>query len=407
MATQTFIDGTEVTDVVLDGSVTRRLNRPSQASVRIPIQHAIGDPGSRLKVVVDSSIWFHGMVMNISDEADENTGYTQYEATDPMELWQWRPVRDDDGDFTKPLVIENYVTGPQIIEAVLNNSVNAGLGPPEDAEGSLLLDMGSFDTGVIDLTGAPIDWPMTIAELVSLLISTGVVDVVITPTDPGGGIMGTVNVYNGDYGNNLTGSVSFDFATGSYNVRNVRQVKGMENLVNKIWYYLGPRVRTPEDPGSEQHWRANIQGFDGGLAYPPGGQSVDSSNNPAGPPWTDNQLGEKIYNSRVDYGVRMDVQIFDARGDESPIGRDLYRRLWQIESWLRAEPRHLVHITPARGVGIGEFDIGDLVTVNAGAYLRGGFSGAQRIYEYTMNWDVNGTEEITELQTSPSQEGIV
>ena len=53
--------------------------------------------------------------------------------------------------------------------------------------------MGSFATGGVSLEGAPMDWPMTIMEIANLLISTGQLDVVITPTDPGGGVMGTVD----------------------------------------------------------------------------------------------------------------------------------------------------------------------------------------------------------------------
>ena len=75
-----------------------------------------------------------------------------------------------------------------------------GDGSQADNEGPIFLDMGTFAGGGVSLTGAPTDWPMTIAELFSLLVSTGELDVVITPTDPGGDVMGTVDGYNGNYG---------------------------------------------------------------------------------------------------------------------------------------------------------------------------------------------------------------
>ena len=82
----------------------------------------------------------------------------------------------------------------------------------DDCEGPLFLDYGTFETGGFDLSGAPVDWPMTIAEL-DLACSSppAACDVVITPTDPGGGIMGEVSAYNGDYGTDLSGSVVFDY----------------------------------------------------------------------------------------------------------------------------------------------------------------------------------------------------
>ena len=46
-------------------------------------------------------------------------GYVVYNSSDPMELWQWRPARDPDGDFSKPSFIQDFETGPQIMEAIL------------------------------------------------------------------------------------------------------------------------------------------------------------------------------------------------------------------------------------------------------------------------------------------------
>lgn len=387
MSVQTYIDGIEVTNVVLEGSSTPRLNRPAQATIKIPVQLATGGVGSLLKIVIDGSLntpgSHHGRVVNVSDEADENTGYTTYLSEDPMELWAARPARDADGDFSKPTFIEDFVTGPQIMEEILHNSEDPG-DIPTDAEGPLFLEYGTFATGGTDLTGAPIDWPMTIGEIAALLTETGELDIVLTPVDSAGN-MARIDCYNGDFGTDLTGSVVLEFATGSRNVRNVRQVDDMTNMCNKLWYYLGPRVGTPEDLPGDQHWRANVTGSDP-LANPAAVEALRLA-------------------SQATYGVRMDIRIFDARGDEAIVGRDLYRRLWQLESWIRAQPRKLVHVTPNREAEIGTFNIGDLVTVAAGSYLRGGFSGAQRVYAFTVSFDADGVRAISELVTSPNSEG--
>lgn len=389
---------------------------------------APGDACSRAKIVIDGSLaqGIHGFITQISTEAAEDGNLmSQYTVMDPMWLWQFRPARSgpdssDPGDFSNPMLFADpSVFGPEILRQVLLQSIDDS--NPADGEGTLFIDVatGTFIAGVVDLSGAPVDYPMSIAEVFELLASTGVVDCVLTPRDSGG-FMADIDVFNGDYGNDLTATVAFEYATGDHNVRALRMTEDSTNICNKLWYYLGPRVRTPTDPAGDQHWRANVQGRDTGLAYPPGGKSFDETNTPFGPPWTDNQIGERIHDSRVDCGVRMEVRIFDAQGDENPAAfRELFRRMWQMESWIRAVPRTLVHVTPVRTsdfdllppgvvpVQVGDFDIGDLVTVTAGAIVRGGFTGAQRIYEYTITWDENGTIELGELLTSADQEGIV
>jgi hypothetical protein len=391
MAATVSLDGTDVSGVAISGSVTRRLNRPSQAQITIPMDSAIGGAGSRLKITIPGmpTPTFHGFVLDCETDTGEDMGYTVYNASDPMELWQWRPARDPDGDFSRPDFIEVNDTGPQIIEAILDASENAGAGPPSDAEGPLFLTMGTFALGGVSLAGAPTDWPQTIMEVASLLVSTGELDIVITPTDPGGGIMGTVDCYNGDFGTDLSGSVSFEYATGTLNVRRLRWNEDMTTVCNKLWYYGGPRIQTAADPEGDQHWCWNITADDPALADPP---------------QTDIETCRD--DSQIAVGVRMDIKIWDALSDlclgpgAIDPGRDLYRRLWQAESWLRCRPRELIHITPTRNTAIGSFDIGDIVAVSAGANVRGGFSGAQRVYEYTVSWDEDGPFELSELQTS-------
>lgn len=426
------IDDVDITDCVQTGSVTRKLNRPWEATLRMFTDCAPGDACSHVKIYVDEALWFHGFVLQISTEAGEDGNLmSEYTCQDPMFLWQWRPARDgpdatDPGDFSNPQFFKEIYGGPPIMEQILLQSIDDS--DPEKGEGTLFIDVagGDFPLGTYDLSGAPTDWPMTIAEVFELMSSTGTLDVVLTPVetdDP----MCTIAAYNGDYGTDHSdgpdgdSTVIFEYETGAHNVRALTMVEDSSNVCNKLWYYLGPRVQTPTDPGSVQHWRANITGQDLGLSYPPGGVAVGALNDPVGPPWTDDQIGERVYNSRISgCGVRMEVQIFDAQGDENPSeGRELYRRQWQMEQWIRAIPRTLVHVTPVRTSGndllppgvtpiaLGSFDIGDLVTVTAGPTVRGGFTGVQRVYAYTVSWDEDGVVEIGEIQTTSDQEGII
>ncbi len=401
------LDGTDVTQFCVAGTWTRRLNRPSTAQIRCNMEVVNAPVGSLLKIeALVGTTWeivHHGRVLLCETDTGEDTGYTVYNSTDPMELWQWRPVRDDTCDFSDPTIINDYLTGPLIMEAALENTVYCGSGNQDDTEGAIFLDMGTFAGGGAHLTGAPTDWPMTIAELASLLISTGELDLVITPTDPGGDVMGTIDGYNGDYGTDLSGSIVFSYGMGDFNVRRLRWNQDMTTMVNKLWYYGGPKVATAADPAAVQHWCYNVQGDDPLLAFPPGGKLSPPASS------TNNQLGVLRVNSESAYGVRMDIQIFDAYDDcmgVGTVGRDLFRRRWQQESWLRAQPREIIHVTPTRETEIGTFDIGDLVGVEAVSAVRGGFSGAQRVYEYTVSWDGDGVLELAELQTSADNEGL-
>jgi hypothetical protein len=389
------IGGVDVSGVCVSGYSTRRLNRPAQAQVRIPMQEAVGAVGDLLKISFNGSLHHHGRILQIETEADEDTGYTVYNSFDPMEMWQWRPVRDEDCDFSKPTVVEVYGPdgGPAIMEQILTNTVTCGDDSANDTEGPIFLSMGTFETGCCDLSGAPVDWPMTIAELTSLLVSTGCLDVVITPTDPGGGVMGTVSAYCGDYGTDRTATVDFDYGQGNFNVRQLRWNQDMSNMTNKLWYFAGPRILSPADPAGDQHWCFNVQGDDPLLPLTlPNGASRATL------------LADRL-TSRTNYGVRMDIQIFDATDDDCVPGwgtweRYLYRNRWETESWIRMNPRNLIHITPTRETAIMTFDIGDLVGVSATGAVRGGFSGAQRVYEYTIGWEDDGVLFLSELQTS-------
>lgn len=441
MSVQVYIDGVECTDCVQSGSVNRRLNRPAQATARMFTDCAPGTAESKMKVYIDGDLWFHGFVTQIATEAAEDGNLmSEYTAQDPMMLWQWRPARDgpyaaslqgddfgEEGDFSNPSFFQiGYA--PQIMYEILNQSINGSI--PTQAEGTLFIEFGTFAGGITDVAGAPTDFPMSIAEVFELLSSTGVLDCVLTPIDTGGN-MARLDVYNGDFGTDLTGSVELEYATGSHNVRALRMSEDSSQICNKLWYYLGPRVKTAMDPAGDQHWRANITGDDTYLAVPPGGDTnpIPGYGNGAGglggpaPGTPNNPLGQMILDSREAVGVRMEVRIYDAQGEENDATaparfRHLYRRLWQMESWIRSVPRTLVHLQPVREsefmllppdvtpVGVGSFNIGDLVTVTAGEVVRGGFTGAQRVYGFTVDWDEDGVLSLGEIQTSADQEGI-
>jgi hypothetical protein len=412
-----WIDNTEVTRYCTRGSWTRRLNRPSTATVTIPMDKAIGDAGSKLLIEringTFATIVFHGTILNTETDTDKDQGTTIYNASDPMELWQWRPVRDDGADFSKPDVILQYKSAPQILQAMLINSVDStgrmnshgklGGPPPTKAEGALMLQLGSFAVGGVDISGAPVDWPQTIAELFTLMVTTGQIDAIITPIDGGtSGNLGILDVYNGNYGTDRSGSVKFSYGMNAHNVETVRWNRDMTNMVNKYWLYGGPQIQTASDPAGDQHWCFNVTGDDTGL---PG------FGMPGTPPYS-NVIARRSA-SQTAHGVRMKIDIFDAYDNDcipnfGTPGHQLYRYQWIIYSYLAAVPRELIHIIPVRDSMVGCFDIGDLVHVEATAAVRGGFSGSQRVYGYTTAWETTNAGPVLsldELQTSADNEG--
>ncbi len=418
------LDDVDVTELAIEGSVTPRLNRVSTASCRLNMQGIAGafgtqfpGAGSYLKVYLENDIlgtgsptlYHHGRVLSCETTANEDGGYTVFNSADPFELWQHRPVRDPDGDFSNPEIVAVNIFGPQIIQSMFNNSECLGglLTPPTDCEGPLRQRLNSIAGGNISLEGAPTDWPMTMAQLASMLIGTGIVDIVNTPIEfDAQDNYGVLDIYNGDYGNDLTSSIAFQYGMGAYNIRALRWNEDMTNLCNKLWYYLGPKC-------DDQHWQANITGDDSFLDYPPGGKLQP----PAVFLPAYNPLGIQRVISQQLYDVRMDIKIWDALagvGDGNDcvpgggiVGHDLYRRLWQLEQWLRDYPLNLIHVTPSRDTEIGSFDIGDLVLVEASSEVKGGFSGGQRIYEYTVSWDAEeSVPALSELQVSSDQEGF-
>lgn len=385
----------DISETSWQKKVTPRLNLPATASCKARSDELPDnlEGEHRLKVRLDGSIVFNGPIWDAQDSGDENTVYTEITAIDPIVFWGERPARDPDGDFSNPEFMLNYETGPAILEAILTHSVTW--------EGDLGVTLGTFATGGVSVTGAPVDWPMTVSQIMALLTATGELDVVLTPSDTTDGVMATVDGYNGDYGSDLTGSVVFDYQTGSFNVRAITRHRSMRTVCNKLWYYLGPRVQTALDPGGVQHWAGNITGDgmpDGAggstpLPNPPGGD-VDPPSNP---------LGDLINASRDAYLVMMNIRVFDASASYVPY---LYARMWQKEMQLRVTPREMLGITPIRGVAP-SFGIGDLISVNAGAKLRGGFTDAvQRVYAYTISEDKDGVLETTDIVCSPDQESL-
>lgn len=411
MPAQVYIDGVELIPPVgvgtsaITGSYTRRLNRPSEAQINVPNHLAIGGAGSKLKVVINGQLRFHGFVQMVETNPQEDTGYTVYNAQDPLEMWRFRPCRDYYGDtpgnFVDPSFLRrnypDHTPGPTIIKEIMLASENPS-GVPTIAEGPLFLEYGTFETGGDNLSGAPATWPFTMADMLSLLTSAGTFDVRITPIDSGGN-MGRIDCFNSatQWWVDRSGQLIFEYGMGAHNIRELNWTEDMSNITNKLQYFFGPKETI-------RRYKGNITGDDPCLDVEFGVTAMDT-------------LQAKRVASRNKYGTRMDIQeieVGDLAKEQQPLGtcvyldptRTLYRKQWWNESNIRVGPRTLVAFTPIRNFAINAFDIGDVVTVRCTPAIRGGFAGKQRIYEYTVSWDNQGVLEINNLVASPDQEGF-
>ncbi|MGI8408020.1 MAG: hypothetical protein ACR2L3_05875 [Actinomycetota bacterium] len=369
-----YLGGTEVTSHVLEGSVTHRwqLNL-DEASIRMPSFLTTAGEGVSLDITLNGALDFSGTVELIEDQGAEDRIDTIYTAIEPSFIYASRPARDADGDFSDPSFFEVFATGPQIFQEIFNNSIVY--------EGAMGVTFGSAAGGGVNLRGAPTNWPMYLSQVGAWLSSTGQVDFVHTPT---GGGTSRLDVYNGDFGADT--GFQLNFATGSTsNCKGCRRTVDLREICNKKWDYLGPRKN------QQQWWGGNITGS---VDLPGGAGNPLNS-----PPYAADQsiIMAAVYASRAAYRTRMEIEHFDQFSNslEAAVGKPFYLRRWQAESWLRARPKIMVELTPHGGV-IPTFKCGDKINVTAGPRFRGGFSGSQRVMEYSYRW---GTEGVIELGT--------
>ena len=354
----------DVTELVQRGSVTHRWGMQlDEASVVIDSDYASAAENDVLDIYLDGNLDFSARVAVVEDQGGVDEMQTMYTAVAPWFIYDWRPARDLDGDFSDPSFLQDFQFGPQIFEAIHAHSVIH--------EGAMGVTIGSVASGSADLTGSPTNWPMSLAEVGARLISTGLLDIVHVPQAGG---TARADLYNGDYGSDLSGSVVFQYAMGSSsNCSACRRTVDTREIMNKKWDYLGPRKN------QQQWWGGNITGDHPDLAALPGNAAVMAA----------------ISISRSAYYERFQFETFEqfSNIEEAEFSKPFYLRRWLAESYLRAGPKVLTEFTPDPGISPA-FGVGDKIGVIAGSTFRGGFSGAQRVMEYTYGWDTEGVVQL-------------
>jgi hypothetical protein len=285
---------------------------------------------------------------------------------------------DADGDYSDPSIFLDFGDAVSIMEAAIDNWIAN--------EGSSGIAVGTVSASSIPLIGfKPTDYPWTLQQLWEFLVSTGELDVMLVPAAGGS----TVDLYPGNAGTDLSGSVTFDYNTGSFNCISAKYTFDLKNTITNIRDFLGPK--RPQYRDDIQHWAADVQIDDPELDLPP---------------WDVKQPTIEAQSAAMMAitGRMRETRVFDSipkeAGGEIQL-KDLYYALWQSEMLIRTVPRRLLSMVPEPGISP-SFEVGDLITANA--VLRGTVGGVQRVFRFTVEQDTEGNEMITELVTSADGE---
>lgn len=382
-----------IADLSYEGATVKlspRLNRPLAASVTLPgdmasIRGLAGDGlpavqvGKRtLKIIRNGVLRANTLLWNVAPSGDPNSTSVVLTGYDPLILFGKRTVRDSTGNLVDPDFTLIGATGGADILVEAINATNTYVG-------TLPIDLGGTFSTTIDLAAFLTDWPMNMADLLTLLTNTGVCDVTMDPIDHAhygyaAGLIGRINIVD-HYGNDLSGSVHFDYATGDYSLASLRRTFDMDELCNRLVYYFGPKL--------------NKTTYKGDIS------ATDPS--PPGPDLSAYLALETA--SRDEFGVYEEIRIFD--DSEGPTsGRPMFHELWKTEVALRVQPRQMLYMQAAAGDGcpfqpFDDYNIGDVVSTNAADIVGPAISGGQqRIYGFDIDQDASGPERVSEFIVS-------
>lgn len=360
------LDGADISIRCLRKVWRPKLSRPASFTVRCPAAHVSCQAGiTELHAYQGGSLIFSGLCAQPQASGDADAAYIEITAYDHLIHLKDRMVKTATGNLITPFTFAE--TAPGILAEYINNTRSFDPGPYR-------LSVGSVAGGGVDTWESLANFPMNLEQMRQLLVATGQLDVFVVP----GVGSSVVNLTNGGGGNDLSGSVSFEYDTGAHNARVATVTVDTDQIRNAIWYLLAPRL-------SQTRWKGSITPTapHKGGTWPP-------------------ELLARIALSRALYGYKQEIQTRDQAGAYAI--RPLFEAEWANEAWIRAEPRRFASVLPNRGT-FPAFRPGDLISVSAGSILNGGFSGAQRVYEMTVEEDSDGVIEISEILASADQEG--
>lgn len=360
-----FLDGSDITRYCQLIRWRPKLSRPAQASIRYPARAFSATAGQQeLTLTEAGSTLFIGDVHFPQYDGTADTAYAETTAYDHLIALKDRMVKTGSGNLIDPT--SSADDAPGIMAEYIDNTIVFDPGPYALTVGSVA--GGGLDANVDSL----MQYPMNLEQLRALLVATGLMDVFLVP----GSGSSVVNLTNGEGGSDLSGSVSYEFDTGSHNAAVATLTVDMAKVVNALWYLLAPRISQTQYKGSITPTAPHVGGT-----------------------WPADLLAD-IAISRGLYNYRQEIQTKDEVGANTI--RPYYEARWASEAALRAFPRTFASVKPNRGI-FPAFRPGDLIHVAAGSSLNGGFSGSQRVYEFEVVTDADGINQVADLLTSADQ----
>ena len=245
------IDGEDISPYCQSIAWKPRYNLIDSGVVRVPsflVAAAVG--AQELHLELDGDLKFSGPLWFLQHEGNTNTAYTELTAWDHRVYLGKRLCKWDDGGtfnlITPCPVIEDEQYAPDILRQFIQNAIDdpdvadfdpAGVQGPYGPAAPLPLSLGTVSSAGAELTNTcPMDFPMSIQRMASLLVSTGQLDMILHP-----GIGSSTLDLVAHHENDISGSVSFEYATGSHNSQITTVTVDMEDMVNALWFLLGPR----------------------------------------------------------------------------------------------------------------------------------------------------------------------
>lgn len=363
-----ILGGNDITEYCQRITHKPELNIRSEAEVLVPSSLVSFTEGVDLLEINEGGTKHSGRAYYGEDNGDPDAAFRIIRSYDPLVWWDRQQVMDADGDYSDPSIIEDNQDAVSIMAAAISNW--------NGFEGGSDLSVGSAAGGGVPLIGfKPTDWPWTLDRLREFLVNTGQLDVVVNQG------AGTVDLYNGDFGSDLSGSVALEYGAGAFNCTNAKYTFDFTKTVSRIRYFLGPK--RPQYPEDIQHWAGDVQ--------------IDDPNLPDPPQSTIDGLSASIESAIM---LLRRIEIYDANGDENAL-RTLYYRIWQSDALINMRPRRLLTVTPEPGISP-SFVCGDQITVSA--VLGESHSGVQRVYSYQADQDPEGNIQLSSVTTSADQE---
>jgi hypothetical protein len=399
MAWRVYIDGTDITRLCQSINWHPRWSRPATVVVKYPAHLFSCTAGAELSLYnASNALVFSGPVWQVQAEGNPNRTDAEVTAFDHL-IYMSKRLCKQSADGPSPFnvidiwpTIDFNINAPAIMAAFVQAAIDD---PLAASSAPLPWTVGTIGGGP-DVTGVPMNTPMSLDQMRQLLLGTGQLAINVVP----GVGNSTLNFVRPPQ---TVGSpvATFAYQTGSFNSQNATITDDMDEIINALWYLLGPRGPRPGIPIN--HWGGSITPTAANAGGDGKGRKINGVFVDEPPQFWPPETVARFMGSRSQYGYFQEIRVFDDQEDAQAI-RELYEEQWNNEAWIRATPRRFVGIRPERGVNP-SFNVGDFVAMAAGSRLHGGVSGVLEVFEFEVEINVNGIVAITEIVASDNESG--